>query len=259
MVDLFIRARALVNRLLRRHGMQITHPPQPLPRKLWLFWAQGETSAPQIVQTCIASWRAHHPDWDITVITAETLPDYLADISFGADVSWAHKSDLLRLRLLREQGGVWVDATCYCARPLDDWLPPLMQAGFFAFHRPVAGRIMGNWFMAASPENPIITHMTDLVTAYWRRHDRAINYFFFHYMMEWSLLTNRRFRATWRVMPKISADGPHTVYAAGRAGQAHIPPEVLATLPLHKLSWKEDLPPPLLAQITGGTNPPKTP
>ena len=41
MVDLFIRARALVNRLLRRYGMQISHPPQPLPRKLWLFWAQG--------------------------------------------------------------------------------------------------------------------------------------------------------------------------------------------------------------------------
>ena len=45
----------------------------------------------------------------------------------------AAESDLLRLYLLNKYGGVWVDSTNLCRRPLDDWLPSAARQGFFAF------------------------------------------------------------------------------------------------------------------------------
>jgi mannosyltransferase OCH1-like enzyme len=44
---------------------------------------------------------------------------------------------LARLCLLRTHGGVWVDATVFCRRPLDEWLPEHAASGFFAFANPV--------------------------------------------------------------------------------------------------------------------------
>ena len=45
----------------------------------------------------------------------------------------AAESDLLRLYLLNKYGGVWVDSTNLCRRPLNDWLPSAASQGFFAF------------------------------------------------------------------------------------------------------------------------------
>jgi len=46
----------------------------------------------------------------------------------------------VRILLLHEFGGIWVDATLLCNRPLDEWLPSTMTEGFFAFAaRPLTG------------------------------------------------------------------------------------------------------------------------
>ena len=62
-----------------------------------------------------------------------------------------HRANVLRMELLARHGGVWVDATCFCVRPLDEWLPAQMSSGFFAFARPARSRLLANWFLAARP------------------------------------------------------------------------------------------------------------
>ena len=68
------------------------------------------------------------------------------------------RSDLLRLALLERHGGVWADATLWCARPLDAWIDDATApTGFFAYTQPTRDRPADNWFLAAAPGSRIIS------------------------------------------------------------------------------------------------------
>ena len=58
--------------------------------------------------------------------------------------------------LLRRYGGVWVDPTVFCLRPLGDWLDDHYRVGFFAFRNPARDRMMSNWFIASERDNPLL-------------------------------------------------------------------------------------------------------
>src|ERR1700689_4816923 len=128
-----------------------------LNRTIWFLWFQGLKDAPPIVKRCYQSWVANNPGWKIVLLDSSNLSTYaITDLESGnvAALTPAHRSDLIRLELLARYGGVWADATCYCAVPLDSWLPGVMSSGFFAFERrsewapPIA-----NWFLATMPSN----------------------------------------------------------------------------------------------------------
>lgn len=247
--ELFIRGRSLVNRAFKGHRLEITQAPRPLPRKIWMFWAQGLEAAPETVQLCVASWQRHNPDWEVVLITEDTLGAYLDRGRYPETMSLNHLANMLRIHLLCDHGGVWADATSFCTRPLDHWLPPLMQAGFFAYARPAPGRIMANWFMASEPHGGLITRLTEELERYWHGRRAASDYFWFHYTFEWLVRTDRHFRALWNAVPHISPDGAHAIFAARRAGtlDAGPGPEMdVGAIPIHKLSWKEPIAPDLL-------------
>ena len=143
-------------------------PPLPggTPRTIWTFWRQGWEHAPELVRRCLRSWAHHNPGWTLRALDRDSLPAYAGideAVPLLADVrSIMTASDLARLDLLRAHGGVWVDATCFCRRPLDEWLPDHMNSGFFSFERHGWPTY---WFMAAAPGNRLIET--------WRRESRA--------------------------------------------------------------------------------------
>jgi hypothetical protein len=69
---------------------------------------------------------------------------------------------------------VWADATLFCLRPLDEWLPPNHTmdhtTGFTAFRDPSRERLMANWFIAAEPTNPILAALHREFTSFMARH-----------------------------------------------------------------------------------------
>ena len=139
-----------------------------LPSTIWMYWDQGQSDAPRIVNAALASWRHHNPQWDLRFLDA-TSPEVRA-----ASPLWKRKkmrvaasSDLLRLSLLANYGGVWVDATTICLRPLDDWLPKVFDRkfGFYAFsNRPIA-----TWFLASTPGGPVVTEWLSRAKQFWER------------------------------------------------------------------------------------------
>ena len=94
---------------------------------IWTFWADGFATAPRLVQTCLTSWRVQNPAWEVRALDRTDvgawldLPD-VVDLS-RRDLTVQKVADIVRLALLRRYGGVWTDATVFCLRPLDDWLP----------------------------------------------------------------------------------------------------------------------------------------
>ncbi len=160
-----------------------------------------------------------------------------------ASIRVQHYADVLRLRLLDEHGGVWVDATTFCARPLEHWLPPLMQSGFFAFSRPSPDREVASWFLASEPGGTLIRAWRRAADAYWLRASRADDHYWLHYLFEWLTLKAPEVGVLWANTPHISAEGPLLLYRCLRQGYdvARLAESnSLDAIPIHKLNWRQN-------------------
>ena len=142
----------------------------PFPKKLFLVWFQGWDHAPEVVTSCRESWEHYNPAWEIHFLDNSNLSDYvdLEDFSHLSETLPPYiLSEIVRLRLLRRYGGVWTDATCFCCRPLDEWLDDCLDSGFFAFDRPAEDRMISSWFLAAAPGNRLVDTYCQAASPYW--------------------------------------------------------------------------------------------
>lgn len=244
----FIRFRDGWLRLGRRirrgpviRGNVTLSPPRRIEKIIWIFWAQGRAEAPPIVRDCVASWEDRNPGWEVRFLDREGLTSIIDTKDIPRDIPLAHQADAIRLRLLERHGGVWADATCYCAKPLDDWLLPLMQSGFFAFAYPGPDRLLDNWLLASEKDGLIAREWGARVVEYLPRWKKGTPYFWPLYVFEWQVRTNRAIRRAWAETPKVSADGPLFIQRCFQRGipPGEVAPDIdLAAVPVHKLSWK---------------------
>jgi hypothetical protein len=132
-------------------------------RTIWTFWYQGFDHAPPLVRACLDSWRRLNPDWQVIALDRHSLRDWIdlreAIDPARSDIPVQKLSAVARLCLLRRYGGVWVDATVFCLRPLDHWLPEQIPGGFAAFRNPARDRLMGNWFIAAEKDSALLAEL----------------------------------------------------------------------------------------------------
>ncbi|MGO8801068.1 MAG: capsular polysaccharide synthesis protein [Roseiarcus sp.] len=186
----------------------------PLPKVIWTLWLQGWGRAPAIVKACVQTWRKHNPGWEIRALNSEEVfhvldGDRLLSLVADKDLPPEALSDCVRVALLARYGGVWVDSTCYCLRPLDEWLYERLPNGFFAFARPGGERLLSSWFLAAAANNHIIERWRELALKYWNHRSVRDDYFWFHHLFAAGYGEGSQFRAIWDAVPAISADGPH--------------------------------------------------
>lgn len=212
---------------------------------IWTCWFQGPANAPELVRKCLRSWKDKNPGWDFRCLDARTAIRYaplLANFDLNSrTLTAASLSDILRISLLHEFGGVWADATVFCNRPIDDWLAPLFGEGFFAFDRPTPDRMLSSWFLAAEPEHPVIAEWARAVRDYWSARATADAYFWFHRLFQSICEAEPRVAQAWERVPKISADGPHRIQALGMLSDAaQTAAAVDWSTPCFKLTYRYD-------------------
>lgn len=122
------------------------NPGAEIPKIIWILWLQGFDAAPDLVKQCLLSWQRHHRGWKIVPLDEKNLKDHvcLDDIirHNRQTISKQALANIIRINLLAKFGGVWVDATCYCCQPLDEWIGNHLVSGFFAFEKPGRDRII---------------------------------------------------------------------------------------------------------------------
>lgn len=218
-----------------------------MEKTIWMLWLQGWENAPPIVRACLTTWAHHNPDWRIQCIDARSIDSFLGRserISISLRyVPAAARSDLLRIALLWKFGGVWVDATVYCLKPLDEWLPDAASQGFFAFDTPGPDRMIASWFLAAEASNEIVLRWYQASQSYWRWRFRRHHYFWFHYLFADIYRLHAGVKEIWDATPKISADLPHYMTPYKQKLPAPLSPEDAPFLdgsrtPLLKLTHK---------------------
>ncbi len=253
----------------------------PVPRLIWFCWLQGLHRAPYVVRRCHESWAVRNPGWELRVVDrdeAESLTGLTLSSGSLRRLAAGHQSDLVRLALLSSEGGVWADATCFCAEPLESWLWPVLTSGFFAFARPGRDRVLASWFLAAAPGHLLVTRLYEALLDHWlshryRNHEvrsmhsrlrRVIEtspertllwfwedirdrlqlspYYALHYLFHQLIVEDPRCAQAWAETPKVGAGRPHALATRGLTRDAGPLREKIDAgwAPLYKLDWRVD-------------------
>jgi hypothetical protein len=130
-----------------------------IPPILWTYWNSNEI--PDVVKRCIDSWAYHNPSYEINVVTPANLYDYIdidiKDIQFND--SPARESDIVRLLLLEEYGGVWSDASILATAPYPFSLDSGAEfIGYYldGFTTRPEFPVLESWFFATVPHGQFI-------------------------------------------------------------------------------------------------------
>lgn len=220
--------------------------PQVLPRIIHMFWDKGFEAAPEIIQLCKRSWEINNPGWTFNILDMDAAREVVDIDSFPDRPGMAGYSDLLRLHLLQQHGGVWADATVLSLRPLDDWLPGLFaQAPMFAFNRPATDRMLSTWLLAAEKDTPLIADWTKLSREYWSTQIEGQRpYPWVHYLFEYLIRTNKDHRQMWNRTPRLSATPVHHLlhFYHGLRKEETVAP-MLRYTPVQKVTYKRKIEP----------------
>jgi hypothetical protein len=156
-------------------------------RKIYVFWYQGYEFAPAVVKKCIDSIKLHANGAEVVLLSKENFaeyakfPDFILQKLEKKCFSLTHFSDLLRMELL-SGGGVWLDATIFCSKDVPE---EFFTFPFYTIHYDSPFFITrGKWtgYCQSSSANPLIQNFCrDIFYAYWKKHDKLIDYFLIDY------------------------------------------------------------------------------
>lgn len=128
-----------------------------IPKIIHYCWF-GRGEKPELARKCIASWKKFCPDFEIREWNEDNC-DYLS-IPFMAEAYAAKKyafvSDVMRLLVLEQYGGVYFDTDVEVVR---DITPLLEDEGFIGFENDRF--VNSGQVMAAVPHQPVVQAMIE--------------------------------------------------------------------------------------------------
>jgi mannosyltransferase OCH1-like enzyme len=216
--------------------------PARKPEIIWQYWDQGEANAPPIISACLASVRKHCTGFEIRVLDATTLDNYITLPAFLSTkkITRTHLSDLIRLELLATYGGTWLDASIFLTGHIPE---AIRSAAFFCYTRDCDPYLMSSWLLSSERCNSLIIAWRDALFDYWRTNDALIDYFFIHHMFEAHVTLNREARKGWQRVPYLSSYTAHKLqhvllepFSAGQFAS------LCDETSIHKLTYKLEPP-----------------
>lgn len=185
------------------------------PETIWQFWdnPSGQIT-PGIVTSSLESVNKFKGSLEHKVLNNTTfkdhsdLPGYILDKFKKGQISYTHFSDLLRLNLLKNHGGIWLDATAY----MTDFVPVyILEEDFFVF---LTGRLthfpysfMQNCFIRAKKGSLLCNAWYQLCIEYWKDETETADYFQ-HQLMFKALVSHQpKALDLFNRMPQVTEDG----------------------------------------------------
>ena len=157
-----------------------------LRNKIWICWWQGLENAPEIVKVCVDSIKRNVGDYEVIVITDDNckeyvkFPDWLEEKRKNGIISRTIYSDLLRLNLLSQYGGIWIDSTFFCTGTcFEDYIKlPLWSIKRPDYlHCSIASGYFANYSLGCDYEHRyVFAAVRDFLYNYWKCYDRLVDY-----------------------------------------------------------------------------------
>lgn len=224
-----------------------------LEKNIFILWLQGWENATWLNKQVAESWEINNPNWNIHYIDFNNLKDYVQDIDYIYDtnknISPQAKSDIIRLSLLKNHGGVWADATMLCMQPLDHWVYEAVdnESEIWMYHGTGGGMNVNvgpaSWFIVSTKNNYMITNWKEKCDNYWNTHNYAIHYCWMDLLFRGLFENDAKFRSLWLKVPYLNCevDGQSHTLATHKMykNTPHIK-ELFLTKPPYALKlWKD--------------------
>lgn len=174
----------------------------PKDYQIYFCWLQGEDNLPPLIQCCYNSLKVNAGKYKVVFIDEKsyanyiTLPEHILKKFSEGKISRTHFSDIVRVNLLEQYGGLWLDSTILVTEPLEKykhfWKMPYFTQKFYQekslynhyFTNPSFGRWATFILGSAILHNPFFVYMKDFYNEYWRDFDEIIDYVLMDYMMD---------------------------------------------------------------------------
>ena len=174
-----------------------------VPEIVWTCWLQGMEDAPYMVKHCIETQKKALPDYEHRILTLKNyhqwleLPEYIEKKFQKGRIPRALFTDLLRLAVLKKYGGVWLDASVLCTgfenEKLSNRWQRIERSEFTIFRYFQRGRKepvgLSNWFIAAHPNDFVVSTVLDMLLAYWKDYNCTVDYYIMHLFISMCLST----------------------------------------------------------------------
>lgn len=217
---------------------------------IWVCWWTGLENAPFLVRQCIKSIQKHSGKHPVCLITKENykkyieVPDFIYRKMQDGKIGLAHFADYLRVSLIAQYGGIWLDATIFCAEmipeeyfdePFFTCKSPYRESRYLS-HFEWATFCLGGW-----KGNVWYLFMQEAFEEYWRKEDSAIDYLFFDSLI---FLAREHIPAIKKMMEQLPNNTPHRDDLQA-AMNAALPEKDFCNViqkdtPIYKLSWREE-------------------
>lgn len=131
-----------------------------IPKKIHYIWL-GKNTYPNLMDICINSWREKLPDYEIVEWNEENLDFYRAieKSRFLKECYnrklWAFLSDYFRIKVLYEEGGVYLDTDMQIVKSIDG----LLDNDFFIGAE--SEKVISAGIIGVAPKHPLIKKILD--------------------------------------------------------------------------------------------------
>lgn len=179
--------------------------------KIWVYWNSGWEHVPSTVKFCARSWKRYANDYEIIYLSNDNIHNYVDINKFPKNI---HKapiqafSDYLRICLVEQHGGIWLDSTVFLTKHINDWLPNYLNNwNMFLFSNVRPDRKIASWFIAAEKEHEAMQCWKRKCYTYWIQHTSPHNYFWFHHLFH-DVIKEQDFDDKWNSVIKHDAKAP---------------------------------------------------
>lgn len=130
-----------------------------IPKTIWTYWHTGYL--PNLIHSCIKTWKNHNKDYTIVVLTKTNLKNYLPDVNiyrYKHATSQQKIADFIRLEILERYGGFWVDASIIMTESLDVIRDKGDFVGYYLedYTTDSMYPVIENWFFGCVTENLLV-------------------------------------------------------------------------------------------------------
>jgi hypothetical protein len=123
-------------------------------RIIWGFWDKGESNMPGICELSVLSWKAKNPKWTVIILSDENFKEYVSVSDLPttfASLKVQHRSDLIRVAVLRRYGGAYVDLPIVVYKGFDKIWDENPNVVAFQDLMMTSGKMSGNNCIILSP------------------------------------------------------------------------------------------------------------
>lgn len=220
--------------------------------KLWVCWWQGIDNAPDIVKRCIHSICVHAAPYEVVILDDTNyrryvnIPDWIEKKRNCGIITRTHFSDFLRLELLAEHGGIWLDATFFASHFN---VEEIMNLPIWSIKRPGYGHLsvacgrFANYSFGCNFENrKAFAIIRDYLLEYWKMNNSMIDYLFLDYLIELALRHNDYLKKIFDLIPNNNPECDELQKILGVKYDENLWKKLNENTHLFKLTWKQEYP-----------------